>query len=267
MMGRALDMLEKSMGENPSRTRILRVAELKPESIREQLGSLLQTEGLEITLQPSDEGVDICLTSKVRDDEEAERLIATVEQKIHARLADYIFGAGDIMLQQVVGKLLEEQALTIATMESMTGGLLASALTDVHDSSAHFLGGIVAYSSLLKERMGVPHETLERYGAISNETAIAMAKAVQKAFDIDIGLGITGVAGPDTQEDQPVGTVYIAVAGPYGITSCLGSQEYAGPNREENKQAATISALNLLRRYLERRGDGQRQCKDPSAPQ
>ena len=242
------------MEENHSCTRILRVAELKPESIREQLGSLIQTDGLKISLQPSQEGVDICLTASASDAQEGEGLIATAEQKIRARLADYIFGTGNETLQEVIGQLLEEQGLTIATMESMTGGLIASALTDVHDSSAHFLGGIVAYSTLLKERLGVPHETLERYGVISNETAIAMAQAVQKTLDIDIGLGITGVAGPDRQEDQPVGTVHIALAGPYGIMSGMGSEKCAGLNREENKQAATISALNLLRRYLEKRG-------------
>jgi nicotinamide-nucleotide amidase len=161
----------------------------------------------------------------------------------------------DDRLPQIIGKLLEEQKLTVATMESLTGGLIASALTDTPESSAHFLGGIVAYSTLLKERMGVPYETIERYGVISNETAIAMAIAVQRTLNIEIGLGITGVAGPGKQEGQPVGTVHIAVAGPYGIMSCMGSEKCAGPDREENKQAATLSALNLLRRYLEKQGD------------
>ncbi|GCF07006.1 nicotinamide-nucleotide amidohydrolase family protein [Dictyobacter arantiisoli] len=252
------------MQESNTHTQILRVAELKPETIHKQLGSLFEMKDIEITLQPSQDAVDIHLTSQLKDKREAKQMLDTVEQKIRARLADYIFGTGDTTLQQIIGKLLDEQKLTVATIESLTGGLIASALTDAHESSAHFLGGVVAYSTLLKERMGVPHETMERYGVISNETAIAMAKAVKKALDIEIGLGITGVAGPDKQEDQPVGTVHIAVAGPYGILSCMGSEKCAGLDREENKQAATISALNLLRRYLEKRGDKQEQNEDPT---
>ena len=108
---------------------------------------------------------------------------------------------------------------------------------------------------MLKERMGVSHELMERHGVISDETARAMAQAVRKFLGSDIGLGITGVAGPDKQEDQPVGTVRIAIDGLYGIVSCKGSERCAGSEREENKQAATISALNLRRRYLQYRGD------------
>ena len=100
---------------------------------------------------------------------------------------------------------------------------------------------------MLKERMGVPHELMEQYGVISEETARAMAQAVRNFLGSDIGLGITGVAGPDKQEDQPVGTVHIAIDGPYGLATCMGSEQCAGPEREGNKQAATISALNFLR--------------------
>jgi nicotinamide-nucleotide amidase len=155
------------------------------------------------------------------------------------------------MLQEIIGSYLDERNMSLATMESLTGGLIASALTDVHNSSAHFIGGIVSYSTMLKERMGVPHDLMKRYGVISEETAVAMAQAVRRFLDADIGLGITGVAGPDEQEGKPVGTVYIAIDGPYGLMTGVGSEECAGSNREDNKQAATISALNLLRTYLE----------------
>ncbi len=234
-------------------TRILRVAELKEETVREKLRSLPKQNDIEITIQPSEEATDICIRSK-KTDEEAEQSLLAIEQKIREILTDFIFSTEDTTLQQVIGNYLAEQNLTVATMESLTGGLIASALTDVHESSAHFLGGIVAYSTLLKERMGVPHDIMEKYGVISNETAIAMARAVRKTLQIEIGLGITGVAGPDKQEDQAVGTVHIAIDGPYGVMSCMGSEQCAGPNREENKKAATISALNLLRRYLEKKG-------------
>ena len=195
----------------------------------------------------------------------AERSASTREALIEAGGWPHTVGE-DIVVVRValgdavlIGDLLDQKQWTLSTMESLTGGLIASALTDEHASSAHFFGGIVSYSTPLKEKIGVPHEVVERYGVISEETAKAMARAVHTFLDTELGLGITGVAGPDKQEDQPVGTVYIAVDGPDGMMTAMGSECCAGSDREENKQAATISALNLLRRYLEREGDANRQ--------
>lgn len=234
--------------------RILRVAELNEEAIRERLKSLFQETNPEITLKDSSDAIDIQLCAQAPNHKEGERLLAQAEERIRIQLEEYIFGTEESTLQEVIGTYLEKQNLTVATMKSLTGGLIASALTDRHETSAHFLGGIVSYSTMLKERMGVPHELMEQYGVISEETARAMAQAVRNFLGSDIGLGITGVAGPDKQEDQPVGTVHIAIDGPYGLATCMGSEQCAGPEREGNKQAATISALNFLRRYLQNKG-------------
>ena len=137
---------------------------------------------------------------------------------------------------------------TLGVMESLTGGLLASAITDVSGSSAYFAGGLVTYSPDLKVQMGVPREVLQRYGVVSKETALAMAHAVREHLGVDIGLGITGVAGPDPLEGKPAGTVYIAVEGPQGnlTTDSAGRRM----NRSDNKRLSVYTALNLLRRFL-----------------
>lgn len=246
---------ESSMNEEVVGTRVLRVAELKEETVKERLSSLLHSRNPEISTKSSPQAVDIHLCVHASTHEEGEHLLAQTEGQIREVLGDYIFGTGEITLQEIIGAHLDEQKLTIATMESLTGGLIGSALTDVHGSSAHFIGGIVSYSTLLKERIGVSKALIEQYGVISEETAKAMAHAIRKFLDTDIGLGITGVAGPDTQEDKPVGTVHIAIEGPYGIRTYMGSECCAGPDREENKQAATISALNFLRIYVEHKGE------------
>jgi PncC family amidohydrolase len=134
-------------------------------------------------------------------------------------------------------------------MESLTGGFLSSTITDFHTSSSLFIGGLVAYSTDLKAQLGVPRETLDRYGAVSDETARAMAHATREFLGTDFGIGVTGVAGPDEQEDKPVGTVYIAIEGPKGVVSGTGPGWRAG--RSENKRHAALTALNMLRRYLE----------------
>lgn len=242
------------MKEEAICTRVLRVAELKEETVKERLDSLSHSRNLKISTATSPEAVDIIVCVYAPSHEEGEHLLAQTEEQIRTILAGYIFGTGNITLQEVIGSHLAEQKLTVATMESLTGGLIASALTDVHGSSAHFIGGIVSYSTLLKERMGVSKALMEHYGVISEETAKAMAQAICTFLETDIGLGITGVAGPDTQEDKPVGTVHIAIDGPHGLKTYRGSECCAGTNREENKQAATISALNFLRKYLESKG-------------
>jgi nicotinamide-nucleotide amidase len=250
------------MSEEAVYTRILRIAELEEEEVRERLGTLLQENNPEITTKASAEGVDICLSARGGSQEERERILTRMEERLRPLFKASLFGTEETTLQEIIGAYLDEGELTLATMESMTGGLIASALTDVHASSAHFLGGIVSYGTLLKERMGVPRNVLEQHGVISEETAKAMAHAVREFLQVEIGLGITGVAGPDKQEDQPVGTVHIAIDGPYGVMTCMGSERCAGSDREKNKQAATITALNLLRRYLERKEKGEEPCAE-----
>jgi nicotinamide-nucleotide amidase len=115
-------------------------------------------------------------------------------------------------LEHTVGELLLQKGRTLAVAESCTGGLLANRITNVPGSSHYFLGGIVAYSNRAKEALlGVRHETLERYGAVSKETVEEMARGVKERFGSDIALAVTGIAGPEGGTlDKPVGTVWCA---------------------------------------------------------
>jgi nicotinamide-nucleotide amidase len=230
-------------------TRILRVSGLGESMVEERLDSLIHSNNPTVATYAKPDAVDVRVTAKARTREEAERQVTEVEARVRQILGYHIFGTDKDTLPAVVGKLLQERKQTLAVMESLTGGLLANRITDVPGSSAYFIGGIVTYSTMLKVQMGVPPEVLEHYGAISEETARAMAHAVRERLGADFGLGITGVAGPDMQEGKPIGTVHIAIEGPEGVVTGMGPGYRA--SREDQKRLAALAALNLLRLHLE----------------
>ena len=237
-------------------TRILRVWGLGESTVEERLDALLHNTNPTIATYAKNDAIDVRITAKAGTQEQAEQLVAGMEAQARQILGHYVFGVDKDTLQSVVGRHLIERNQWLAVMESLTGGLLASTITDQPDSSKHFTGGVVAYSPDLKVQMGVPRETIERYGTVSEETARAMAHAIRDYFHADYGLGITGVAGPDMQEGKPVGTVYIAIDGPEGVVTGMGPGWRA--SREDNKRLATLAALNLLRLHLEGVKLGQR---------
>jgi nicotinamide-nucleotide amidase len=133
---------------------------------------------------------------------------------------------------------------TVATAESLTGGLVAAALTSVPGSSAAVRGGVVAYATELKAQLlGVPAELLERHGAVHGAVAGAMAQGARDRLGASTGVATTGVAGPDPAEGKPVGTVFVAVAGPGGLAS---RQLALGGDREQIRAATVESVLGLL---------------------
>jgi nicotinamide-nucleotide amidase len=230
-------------------TRILRVYGLGESTVEEQLGSLIHNTNPTVATYAKTDAIDVRITSKATTGAEAERLVSETEAQARQILGDYIFGTDKDTLASVTGMFLQANQQTLGVMESITGGLLASMITDFTTSSNHFIGGVVSYSTDLKAQMGVPQETLDQHGAVSEETARAMAHAIRERLGTDFGIGVTGVAGPTTQEDKPVGTVYIAVEGPMGVVTHIG-KSWRG-SRTDNKRHAALSALNLLRRYLE----------------
>jgi nicotinamide-nucleotide amidase len=230
-------------------TRILRVSGLGESMVEERLDSLIHSNNPTVATYAKPDAVDVRVTAKAMTREEAERQVTEVEARVRQILGYHIFGTDKDTLPAVVGKLLQERKQTLAVMESLTGGLLANRITDVPGSSAYFIGSIVTYSTALKAQMGVPPEVLERYGAISEETARAMAHAVRERLGADFGLGITGIAGPDMQEGKPIGTVHIAIEGPGGVVTGMGPGYRA--SREDQKRLAALAAMNLLRLHLE----------------
>jgi nicotinamide-nucleotide amidase len=230
-------------------TRILRVWGLGESAVEEQLDALLHNTNPTIATYAKSDAVDVRITAKAETHEQARQLVAEMEAQARQILGHHIFGVDKETLQSVVARHLSERNKRLAVMESLTGGLLSSTITDHPGSSKHFVGGVVSYSPDLNVQMGVPRETIERYGVVSEETARAMARAIREQFHADYGLGITGVAGPEKQEDKPVGTVYIAIDGPEGVVTGMGPGWRA--SREDNKRLATLAALNLLRLHLE----------------
>ena len=231
-------------------TRILRVTGLGESTVEERLGMLVRSDNPTLATYAKNDAVDVRITAKAQTREEAERMVVEMEAQARGRLGHHhVFGTDKQTLASVVGEQLLARKMTLAVMESLTGGQLANTITDVPGSSAYFVGGVVAYSSELKAQMGVPRAILEMHGAVSEETACAMAHAIRERFGADFGIGVTGVAGPDRQEEKPVGTMHIAVEGPDGVTSVMGPGWRA--SRSDNKRYAVLAALNLLRRYLE----------------
>jgi nicotinamide-nucleotide amidase len=152
-------------------------------------------------------------------------------------------------LEVIVGQLLLQHKLTLALAESCTGGLVGHRITDVPGSSAYLLGGIVAYSYAAKELLlGVRHDTLYDHGAVSAETAVEMARGARRVLGADIGISVTGIAGPGGgMPGKPVGLVYICLSARDAerVEKYVWEQDRAG-----NKWASSEAALQLLRDYL-----------------
>ena len=189
-------------------------------------------------------------TAKAAGAEEAEAMLAPVVAEVRAALGDYVYGVDVKGLEAVCFQLLKERNLTLSTAESCTGGRVAERITALPGVSSVYRGGVVSYWTSVKAAvLGVPQETLDQYGAVSEETARAMAEGARQITGADIAVSVTGVAGPDRDErDNPVGLVYIGLATPEG-TFCRRTD--AGRRRRDRiQELAANHALDVVRRYL-----------------
>jgi len=228
-------------------TRILRVTSMGESTVEDKLRDFLSSTNPTIATYAKRDAVDVRITAKAQTKDDARRLVDALEARARDVLGDHVFGVDNETLQSVVLDMLTARGLFLATMESCTGGLVADLITDIPGGSSAFRGGLVSYATDLKTTWGVPQATIDRHGVISVETARAMAEAVRGVCKADVGLGVTGIAGPDTQEDKPVGTVHIAVASSAGVSDR--SYQFSG-GREEVKWRAALAGLNLLRMHL-----------------
>jgi len=164
-------------------------------------------------------------------------------------IPEYIFGFDDDNLALIIGRMLIKSSQTLAVAESCTGGNIAHFITSNSGSSAYFKGGVVAYSNEIKSKLlEVPSEMIDTYGAVSQQVAESMAIGAQKVLNADFSIATTGIAGPDGgTAEKPVGTVWIAVAGPSGVES---EKFIFRHNRERNIIRSTQSALDLLRKHI-----------------
>jgi len=154
------------------------------------------------------------------------------------------------VVEAEVAEALKKRGLSLAVAESCTGGLLAMRITEVPGASGYFRGGVVAYSNEVKEQvLGVAPELLRAHGAVSPQCAQAMAEGVRKLLQADLGVAVTGIAGPaGGSPEKPVGLVYLAVAGPAGVK--VGEFRFTG-SRQGNRWSASARALELLLEYVQ----------------
>ncbi|MBM3450198.1 MAG: competence/damage-inducible protein A [Armatimonadetes bacterium] len=232
------------------RSRVVRTIGVGEGALEDQIKDLLKTSNPTIAPLVHQGEVHLRVTGRGKPGE-VDRLLDAGERLLRDRLGDVVYGLDTTTLEGAIGVLLAASGKTVAVAESCTGGLIGHRLTRIAGSSAYFLGGVVAYANDVKSDMlGVPKETLAAHGAVSSETAEAMARGVRERLGADYGLSVTGIAGPGGGTDEkPVGLVYLSLANGGGVR--IVRQDYGTePGREGIKYNASQAALNLLRRAL-----------------
>ena len=232
--------------------RTLRTARMWESVVAARLAEVEAMDGVALAYLPDPAEVRIRIT--VAGAGAAERLDG-VDARVRELLGPVVYGTGEETLDRVVHRLLAGRSETVATAESLTGGLIGAELTRAPGSSATFAGGMVTYATGAKRRMlGVPADLLAEHGAVHPEVAAAMAAGARDALGATYGLAVTGVAGPDTQDGHPVGTVYIGVAGPGDSRTVVNPKlPVPGPGPEIRsviRRMTVVHALELLRRLL-----------------
>lgn len=227
--------------------RLIKTTGLAEADLWEKVGSLEAIQDkVAIASLPSHLGVRIRISALADSKHEAEFRLNEVESYLVDRLPLYVYGRDEDTLEKKVGKLLKEQSLTLATAESCTGGLIGHRITKVPGSSDYYKEGFVVYSNEAKrDRLGVEPKVIEDYGAVSEDVAREMAQGLCKVTGADIGVSVTGIAGPAGGSDlKPVGLTFIAVHDHSG-TYC--SKFVFTHDRIRNQERAAQAALNLVR--------------------
>ncbi|UXC63044.1 competence/damage-inducible protein A [Ligilactobacillus agilis] len=232
-------------------SRVLRFFGIGESQLASQLDDLIENQ-TNPTIAPyaKDNEVTLRLTASAKNEQEAQALLDGLESKIAKRCGQYLYGYGDDnSLAQVVMTKLIEKHLTITAAESLTGGQLQAALTSIPGASQAFMGGFVTYANYAKEKLlAIPAEVIDKHGSVSEQTAILMAEQAKQKLGADVGVSLTGVAGPDSLEGQPVGTVWIGIA--YRNKAGY-AQKFHFPRQRKYVQArAVLTALDLVRKEL-----------------
>lgn len=231
-------------------SRVLRTYGLGESALEERIKHyILSQSNPTIALLARSGEIHVRITAQAASEPKALQMIHDLESQIRPLLGEHVFGIDEDTIEMSVGKLLLEKKLSAALAESCTGGLVTSRITDVPGSSRYLTGSIVCYSNTVKmEQVGVAEEILAEKGAVSRETAEGMAQGIREKFCAGVGIGITGIAGPDgATADKPVGLVYIAIDGPAG-TNCY--EHYFTGARTDIKNRTALAALSHLRHYL-----------------
>ena len=229
---------------------VLRVFGIGESEAENKLQDLIDN-GKNPTIAPyAKEGeVTFRITAKGKDEEEARKLIKPLKEEVYNRLGNLIYNTGDVSIQETVGEMLVNKNMTIGVSESCTGGLVSAKLIEYPGISSVFLEGAVTYSNEAKMRtLNVKKDTLEKFGAVSEETAREMAEGIAKRCGSRIGVSTTGIAGPGGgTEEKPVGLVYIGV---YIDGETKVERHVFSGNRTAVRNKASMTALNMVRKSL-----------------
>ncbi len=199
---------------------------------------------------PSPDSIRLRLTASGREKEELEKTVDEKIEELYSIIPEYIFGEEDDTLTQIIGNILKKRGLTVSTAESCTGGYIAHLITSVSGSSEYFKGSVVAYSNEVKIGiLGVDEGKIMKYGAVSQQVVEEMAVKTRELLGTDWAVATSGIAGPmGGSSEKPVGTVWIAVAGPEDLISKVYN---FGNDRERTIIRSSQSALNMLRLLLD----------------
>ena len=216
-------------------------------TVGERVASLLSSANPTLGIYAKADGIHLRLTAKAQSQQQAEEMIARGEAKVRSILAECIWGTDDDTLEAVVGHMLMEKELSLAVMESYTGGLLAATITDAPAATAYFKGGLVAYSNEARIAYGVDARLIAKYGASSTEVVQAMAEAARLRLGANIGIGIAGTDEPSKIERRPFSAIYIGIDA--GNSKRAITDSFPG-NRARVKRRVVSTALFELRKML-----------------
>ncbi len=250
MMDQVMDLIRRYKQLEPPEYRQLKVASETESGVDSAIGSIYTSyPSIETTILSSPGMIELTFywmgeADKQRAEDQLGELVARVGEK----LGESVFTDREENLEQVVGRMLSEKGKTVATAESCTGGLLGKMLTDVPGSSDYYRGGVICYSNDLKANLvGVNETTLERFGAVSEPVAAQMAAGIRESAGADVGLSVTGIAGPGGETaDKPVGLVFVGLSSDQVHVKKM----QLGGSREAIRLRASRFALDWLRRSL-----------------
>jgi nicotinamide-nucleotide amidase len=240
---------ERSGGKLFIRRRVLHTCGISESAVNQAIQDILKRGEPVVGLTAKETRVDIRIVAHETNAEQAQALVNRTDAAIREKLGDNVYSADGQAMEEVVGALLKQRRLKLAVAESCTGGLIGAWITNIAGSSEYFERGVVTYSNAAKtEMLGVPADLIGRHGAVSREVAVAMAQGILQAAKTDLGLSVTGIAGPDGgSEQKPVGLVYTALASSQGVKTT--EHRFLG-DREQIRARAAQMALDMVRRYL-----------------
>lgn len=232
------------------KSKILKVTGLGESSINELIRDYINNQkNFSFGIYANPEDIQIQITTQASSEKEADKLLQSSVNQLTKILGNYIYGSDEQSLEEVIGDLLKSKRLKIAVAESCTGGMLGEMITRIPGSSEYFQGGVISYSAQVKEDLlKVPSEIIKKYGEVSRQVAELMAEGVRRCCHSDIGLSITGIAGPGgATEKKKIGLVYMALAD--GKKTLTQKHQFFG-DRQLIRLRSARRALNILRIYL-----------------